>query len=208
MSAHVGTNSVFNLLTLTLRQGSSGVELYAAVRNEGEIAACNPSFSVEIRDRDERAIAAGISGLNVRNFYRLTDGSETVAGCVPPGALSMVAITSLSLDGTLEDASHVVYSSSYWFLDAVAIEGIRLSDVRVVNRPTGIAYTGALLNQLEMPLGHPSVAVFPINSAGRPLGVAFGGSAIPLPPGSAWEFETSAVSDAGVGYEIYPMGGR
>jgi hypothetical protein len=207
VSARVGTNSVFNLVTLTLRHGSSGVDLYAAVRNEGDVAACNPSFSVELRARDERALAAGISGLNVRDFYRLTDGSETVAGCVPPGARSVVAITDLSLDGALEDVSHVVYASSYWFLDAVAIEGIALSDVQVVNRGTGVAYTGTLLNQLGMTLDHPTVAVFPVNKAGRALGVAYGGSSTALPPGGAWVFETNSVSEAGVGYEIFPMGG-
>lgn len=207
VSAHLGTNSVFNVVALTLRPGSSGAELYAAVRNEGDIAACNPSFSVELRDRGERVIAAGISGLSIKHFYRLRDGSETVAGCVPPGELSMVAITDLSLDGALDDVNQVVYASSYWVLDAVAIDGIGLSEVEVVPRGSGVAYAGVMLNRLEITLAHPTVAFFPVNSAGRPLGVAYAGSTSELPPGGTWKFETNPSSEAGVGYEAYPMGG-
>lgn len=206
VSAQAGSNGVFAVVALTLRQGSTGAELYVAVRNTGDVDACNPSFSVELREADQRVVAAGISGVNISHFYRLRDGSGTVAGCVPPGALGMIAITDLALDCPIEEVREVSYRSSYWFLDAAPIAGVRLSEVEAVARDSGIAYTGALANDLDVVLARPTVAVFPINAVGRPLGVAYGVSAQELPPGATWEFETN-VSDAGSGYEAYPMGG-
>ena len=91
VSARPGLNSVFNVIALTLRPGSNGAELYAAVRNDGDVLACNASFSVELRGQDDQILGAGISGLMSRHFYRLTDGSDTVAGCVAPGEVTKVA---------------------------------------------------------------------------------------------------------------------
>lgn len=206
-TAQPGSNSSFSLLALTLRQGSPFAELYAAVKNTGAVVACNPSFSVELRDASGRVVAAGISGVNVSRFYRLNDGSRTVAGCVPPGEQSMVAIRDLSLDCPIEEVRDVIYRSSDWFLDAAPIAGVHLAGVESVTRSNGIAYTGALVNDLDIDLAHPTVAVFPTNSVGRPLGVAYGASSQALPPGGTWRFETSTSSDNGIGYRAYPMGG-
>jgi len=203
-----GINSVFNVISLTLRATPSGAELFAAVRNDGDILACNASFSVELRDKDDQTLAAGISGLMARRFYRFTDGSGTIAGCVAPGDVTMVAIVSLSLDSPMADVRSVVYQSNYWGnLDVVAIPGINLSDVQAVNRGDGVAYTGSLVNGLDKDLSGPTVAVFPLNALGRPLEVAYGGSSVVLAPGAAWDFETSTVGDAGEGFDAYPMGG-
>jgi len=208
VTPRIGNNSVFKVIALTLRAASSGAELFAAVRNDGDILACNPSFSVELRDQDDQTLAAGISGLMERRFYRFTDGSDTIAACVAPGDVTMVAITSLSLDSPMADVRSVVYQSSYWGnLDVVAIPGVNLSDVNAVNRGDGVAYTGSLVNALDKDLSGPTVAVFPLNAVGRPLEVAYGGSSVVLAPGAAWDFETSTVGDAGEGFDAYPMGG-
>lgn len=207
VSARPGVNSVFNVIALTLSKGSSGTVLYAAVRNDGNIPACNPSFSVELRDKDAQSLAAGISGLMVQHFYRLTDGSGSIAGCAAPGDVTMVAITDLSLDGPIEDVRQVVYSSSYWVLNAVAIDGLGVTEVQTVTRSTGVAYTGTLVNGLDVALRNPSVAIFPIDAVGRPLGVAFDNGSVDVPPGGSWDFETSTVSDAGVDYAAFPAGG-
>src|SRR6188768_309962 len=159
-----GLNSVFNVIALTLRPGSNGAELYAAVRNDGDVLACNASFSVELRGQDDQILGAGISGLMSRHFYRLTDGSDTVAGCVAPGEVTKVAIQSLSLDASIADVQRAVYQSNYWAnLGVAAIEGVSVTGVHAVTRSSGVAYTGTLVNGLDLPLSDPTVAVFPVN---------------------------------------------
>jgi len=168
-----GINSVFNVIALTLRPVADGAELYAAIRNDGDIQACNASFSVELHDKDDQVIGNGISGLMVRHFYEFTDGSGTVEVCVGPGEVTMVAITSVSLDGSIADVRSVVYQSNYWaYLTAVEIPGVTLMGVEPVARSGGVAYTGTLLNGLDMALTGPTVAIFPVNAVGRELGRA------------------------------------
>ena len=204
-----GINSVFNVTALTLRAGPNGAELYAAVRNDGQVIACNPSFSVELRDKDDQTIGTGVSGLITRSFYLFKDGSGTIAGCAAPGEGTMVAILRLPLDAPIENVVNVVYQSNYWAnLELTALDGVSLTGVEAVARSTGVAYTGALVNGLGTTLTGPTVAVFPVNSVGRPLGVAYGSSpALVLEPCGTWHFETSAISEPGVGYDAYPMGG-
>ena len=210
VSAHVGNNSVFSAKALTIREGSDGPELYAAVRNDGDTAGCNAAFSVTLYDKDEQQLGTGVSGLMLRRFYRYVsmDGTEQVVGCVLPGDITMVAIRSLSMDAPIEAVRRVEYSSQYWTLpDLVPIAGVSVSEVKAVNRSGGVAYTGALVNGLDMPLSNPTVAVYPLSSVGRPLGVAYGAAALDVAPGSSWNFETSTVSPAGASFDAYPMGG-
>ncbi|MEI9952192.1 MAG: hypothetical protein WDO74_25205 [Pseudomonadota bacterium] len=208
VTARPGINSVFNVIALTLRPGASGAEVYAAVRNDGQILACNASFSVELHDKDDQTLGAGISGLQARRFYRFTDGSGSIASCVAPGEVVMIAIQRLDLDAPIEDVKSVVYQSNYWGnLPLAAIEGVSLTGVQAVTRGTGVAYTGALVNGLDTALSGPTVAVFPLSAVGRPLDVAYGGSSVVLPRCGTWDFETSPISASGVAYDAYPMGG-
>jgi hypothetical protein len=203
-----GINSVFKVVALTLLSGANGPELYASVKNDGDLVACNASFAVDLHDQDDQVVGSGVSGLMVRRFYRLTDGSGNVAGCVAPGDVTKVAITNLSLDPPSANVRSVVYQSNYWGnLPIEAIDGVSLTGVASVTLGAGVAYTGTLVNGLDMELSNPTVAVFPLNTAGRPLGVAYGGSSVVLPPAGTWAFETSTVTDAGVGFDAYPMGG-
>ncbi|HET7540003.1 MAG TPA: FxLYD domain-containing protein [Polyangiaceae bacterium] len=204
----VGINSVFNVIALTLRPTSDGMELLAAVRNDGEILACNASFSVDLHDRDDEIVASNISGLNVRRFYELNDGSGQLAGCLAPGDVTMVTIPSLTLNPPDAEIQSVVYQSNYWGnLDISPVAGINLSGVQSVARAAGVAFTGTLRNDLARELPNPTVAVFTLNSAGRPLEVAYGASTAVLPAGGSWDFETSTVKQSGVNFDAYPMGG-
>jgi len=211
VSVSVGNNSIFSVVALTLRDTSSGPQLYAAVKNEGDAPGCNVSFSVTLYDKDEQTVGAGVSGLVVRRFYELKsdDGSSSIAGCVSPGDVTMLAIVNLDLGSTpIADVRKVVYSTQYWYLaNLVAIDGVTLKDVTAVNKSKGVAYTGALVNELDKPLSNPTVAIFPLNAVGRPLGVAYGRATLDVAPGASWAFETETVTDAGVGFDAYPLGG-
>jgi len=207
VTPRIGINSAFNVVALTLRAESGNAELYAAVRNDGDGAPCNASFSVELRDENDQILATGISGILVQHFYALRSDPTSIAGCVPAGETAMVALPNMPLDVPLTDVRSVVYQSSYWGLDIVPVDGVGLSGVSAVARGTGVAYTGELINGLDTPLTHPTVAIFPVNAVGRPLGVAYGGATLEVPKCGTWNFETNAVSDPGVGFEAFPMGG-
>jgi len=211
VSANVGNNSIFSVVALTLSQTASGPQLYAAVKNVGDGPGCNVSFSVSLYDKDEQTVGAGISGLMVRRFYQRMndDGSTSLAGCVSPGDVTMVAIANLDMGDTpIEDVRKVVYSSQYWFLQGlVAIDGVTLDDVTAVSKADGVAYTGALVNHLDQALSNPTVAIYPLNDVGRPLGVAYGSAVLDVAPGASWNFETNIISNAGVGFDAYPLGG-
>jgi hypothetical protein len=207
VTPHPGGCGALDVVALTLRAGPSNGELYAALKNGGETPACSPAFSVQLFDRTEQMLGNGLAGLLVQRFYRLTDGSNTIAACVGPGDTTMVAITDLPADLALTDVARVEYWCNFWALDVVETNGLRLSNVRTVMREDGVAYAGALENGFDVALEGPTVAVFPLNRAGRPLGVARGQGTLAIPPGGAWDFETDTVSDAGVAFAAYPAGG-
>jgi hypothetical protein len=207
VSPRAGGNGVFNLTALTLHRGPSSGELYVALRNDGDAPACSPALSVEILDKTEQSLAAGIGGLLVRRFYRLTDGSGTIAACVGPGDVTMVAITDLPMDLVLEDVGQVVYSVSYWNLALAPLGEISVTRVRSVKRDGGVAYAGVLVNGLDVGLSSPAVAIFPVNRGGRPLGVAYGRGSVEVLPGASWEFETNIVSQPEADFAAYPANG-
>ena len=207
VTARAGGCGVLSMVALTLRRGSDNAELYAALHNDGASPACSPSFSVELWDKADQPLATGLGGLLVKRFYRLTDGSDTVAGCVGPGDVAMVAITDLPAELELENVGRVVYGCNFWMLEVSPIDGISISDVKVVARGRSASYTGALVNGLNVSLSSPSAAVFPVNRAGRPLGVAFANGTVDVPPGGSWQFETNPVSEPGVDALAYPAHG-
>ena len=206
VTALAGGNGVLDAIALTLRDGPSGPAVYAALRNDGEVPACSAAFSLELFDESEHSLAAGIGGLLTQHFYRLTDGSGSIAACVGPGEVTMVAVTDFATDVAIEDVAHVVYRSPYFALDVVPIDGLTISQVERVTRGAGAAYTGTLVNGLDVAVSSPSVTVFPVNRVGRPLGIAIASGTVELPPGGRWAFETNTVAALGVDHVAYPAG--
>jgi len=196
------------VIALTLRPGSDGLELLAAVRNDSAGVLCNASFAVDLHDEDDQVVASNVNGLRMRRNYRFNDGSGIELSCAAPGDLTMVEIPSLVLDPPTTKVKSVVYSSTYWGnLDIAPITGVSLSGVESTTHGTGLAYSGTLVNGFDHELSAPTVAVFVLNSVGRPLDVAYGASSVVLQPGGTWNFETSVVDRVGVGFEAYAMGG-
>jgi hypothetical protein len=199
-----GGNGVLDLIALTLRKGPSNTELYAAMRNDGDVPACDPGLSVELFDKTQQSLATGISALLTKHFYRLTDGSGTIASCVGPGDVAMAAVTDLSSDIVIDDVGYVVYRCPYFALDVAPVDGLSVSQVQSVTNSAGTAYAGTLLNGFDAAVSNPAVTVFPVNHVGRPLGVATGSGTADIPPGDTWAFETNTVDDPGVDYVAYP----
>jgi hypothetical protein len=208
-----GSSGAFNLLALTLEQKHGKTQVYLALRNDGETPACTGAFTVALLDVNGETLATGTRGLAVRQFYRfkLDESAEsTVAGCVAPGEVTMGAILDLDLESResgLEGIS-LSYWLTYWNLaDITKIQGaVTFENVRTVMRADGVAYTGELVNGLADEPRLAAVSVFPVNRAGRPLGVAYRQDAAELLPGGRWEFETTTVPESGTGFAAYPVG--
>jgi hypothetical protein len=206
VSLELGGAGVLDLYALTLREGSDGLDLYAALRNDGEVPACDAALKVQLLDTTGQPLGQWIGGLYTKDFYlyTLTDaGATTIAACVSPGDVTMTKI-SITADIALADVGQVIYYYTYFALDAVPIDGLRVSEVDTVATAQGTSYAGTIVNELSMPVAAPSVAVFALNCAGRPLGLAIGGDTSDVPAGGSWTFQTSSVDTAGVGYAAFP----
>jgi hypothetical protein len=199
-----GGNGVLDVTALTLQKGPSNTELYVALKNDGDIPACHAAVSVELFDRSDQSLAAGISGLLTTHFYRLTDGSETIAACVAPGDVTMAAITDLPADLVLEDVGSVVYRCPYFALDVAPIAGLDVTSVASIAGDRGTSYTGTLFNGFDLAVTNPSVTVFPVNRVGRPLGVAIASGSVELMPGGNWPFTTNNVDAHAADQAAYP----
>ena len=206
VSALPGGNGVLELSALTLRRGASNLEVYAELANVGDVEACSAALSIELFDARGQSLAAGIGGVLTQQLYRWRDGSNAIAACIGPGEVAMAGVTELPEDLTLEDVAQIVYRCPYFALDVIRIEGPSVRGLQRVSGAAGTSYTGTLVNQLDVAVRNPSVTVFPISRAGRPLGSAIGSSAIVLAPGAQWAFETSSVDEAGVDQLAYPAG--
>jgi hypothetical protein len=206
VTALAGGNGVLDVIALTLREGQDGTELYAAVRNGGDVPACDAALSVELFDQSQTSVAAGIGALFTRRFYRLSDGSGAVAACVGPGDVAMAALTDLPSEVPIEDVGYIVYRCPYFALDVVPIRGLAVGPVTRVARDGTTAYAGTLFNELDVAVSHPSVTVFPTNDVGRPLGATTGSGTISIPPGGSWTFETNAAETSAADYAAYPAG--
>jgi hypothetical protein len=203
VTALPGGNGVLNVIALSLSKAAKGgVELYAAVRNEGVVPACHAALSVELFDKAEQSLAAGISGLLAQHFYQLTDNSGSIAACIGPGDVTMAAVLELSSELALEDVAHVVYRCPYFALDVIPVAGLEITQLMSV----GGAYAGTLRNGLDVPVQSPSVSVFALAHSGRPLGMISASDTSTLAAGETWAFQTGALDVTAAGQVAFPAG--
>ncbi|MEI9937626.1 MAG: hypothetical protein WDO69_10445 [Pseudomonadota bacterium] len=198
-----GGTGGFHMLALTLVQGPSNIEVYAALKNEGDLQACAASISVELFDKDQLSLSAAVGGAYAKHLYRRTDGSGEIASCVAPGEVAMAAITGFGSPVAVEDVAYVVYRCPNFALDVVAIGGFSVDQVKSATSDTGTSYTGVFVNGLDLAVTAPQVSIFPVNRVGRPLGLATAESTVEVPPGGSWAFETSRVNAFGSDYSAY-----
>jgi hypothetical protein len=199
-----GGTGILEMFALTVRKGVTHTEMYAAMKNVGDRAVCDAALTVELYDKDGQSVAAGIGGLLTQHLYRITgpDGTGNVAACVGPGEVTMASMLDLPLSLVLEDLGFAVYRNPYFGIEVEQIGALTVSDVATATSSAGTSYTGTLVNGIDITVTDPTVAIFPINRVGRPLGMATGTGAVELAPGAGWSFETSADA-AGVDYAAY-----
>ena len=134
MSLEPGGAGVLDLYALTLRDGPDGLELYAALTNDGDVPACDAALKVTLYDTSGQPLGNFINGLDTKSFYLYTlpDASTTIAACAAPGDVTMTEIDTMASDISVADVGQVVYYYSYFALDAVLIDGLTVTQVNVV----------------------------------------------------------------------------
>ncbi|HEX2733660.1 MAG TPA: hypothetical protein VHM70_18750 [Polyangiaceae bacterium] len=187
------------LFASTLSQGPNGLELYAAVRNDGAAPLCGAAMSLEFYDHADQLLGTASGGIRSA-LYQFSDGSSLISiYCVAPGQTAMAAATTLPEGLTLDQLKYIGHRfPAFQIDDAKPVPGATLSQVEEVAKAEGTAYRGTVTNSADTPISDPKVAVFPVNGVGRPLGMATSAAMLEIPPAGTWSFETSTVSERGV----------
>ncbi|HMI88622.1 MAG TPA: hypothetical protein VK550_31300 [Polyangiaceae bacterium] len=190
------------LVAFTLVREPKGLSLYAAVTNEGDTPACEAGMTTYFIDKTDQVVTSAGSVLQSKQFYRLDGG--VIIRCIAPGQRAMSAATDLPSDIVIEKLGYLQHRFPAFTIDGiVAVEGFDVSDVQAITSGNGKRYTGKLVNRFDTTVTDPSVAIFPMNRVGRPLGVATSKATADLPTGNSWSFESTDVADFGVGYVAY-----
>jgi hypothetical protein len=194
-------DSVAGVLTLfasTLKVGADGLELYAAVRNDGPFPLCGAAMTIEFYDHAEELIGTASTAVQSGRLYRIADSSVTIS-CVAPGQTAMAAATSLPQGLELEKLKYLGHRFPAFQIDnAEPLLGATVSEVEAYAAADGLAYRGTVFNASDATISDPNVSVFPINSVGRPLDVATSTAMVQIAPEGTWSFETSTVTERGV----------
>ena len=144
VSLEQGGAGVLDLYALTLRDGPNGLELYAALTNDGDVPACDAALKVTLYDTSGQPLGNFINGLDTKSFYLYTlpDASTTIAACAAPGDVTMTEIDTTGSGISVADVGQVVYYYSYFALDAVLIDGLTVTQVNVVTSKAGTSDAG------------------------------------------------------------------
>jgi len=191
------------LVAFTLLEGATGAEFYAAVRNDGSMPACEAGMIIDFYDEAGALVTSTAGTLQTGRLYRLSGDDGVHVWCVAPGELAMTSGTGLDTV-VLENLGRLEHRFPAFTLDVVPVAGLGVTGVAAVANGGRTAYTGSLTNGLDAPVTSPKVSIFPLNRAGRPLGVATSTEMTEIPAAGSWSFETSTVDDAGVDYAAYP----
>jgi hypothetical protein len=194
------------LVAFTLVPGATGPSFYAAVQNVLSTPLCEPGMMLAFYDQSNQLVGSVASVLETGHFYELTDGSGAIIPCIAPGQIAMTGATGLPATVVIDQLGSVVHLFPSFNVDVVPAGDLAVSGLQAVATAGGTGYTGTVTNQVGMSASSASVAVFPVNRVGRPLGMATASATADLAAGNTWTFETSAVDDPGVGQVAFGSG--
>ncbi|HVR18523.1 MAG TPA: hypothetical protein VMS65_02465, partial [Polyangiaceae bacterium] len=139
------------LIALTLLQGATSAELYAAVRNDGETPACNAGMTTNFLGKAGELVGSSGTTLQSGDLYQFTDGSGAIIPCVAPGEIAMAASTELPETIVIADLGSLEHQFPAFTVDGIVpIDGLRVGAVETVKRGAQSAYTGTFTNGLEV----------------------------------------------------------
>jgi hypothetical protein len=189
------------LVAFTLVPGPNGPSFYAAVQNVWSTPLCEAGLMLNFFDSSGNMLGSAAGVLQSGSFYELTDGSGAIIPCVDPGQIAMTGETGLADTIVVDQVGSIVHLLPSFNVGVVAAGPLTVSSVQPIAGTAGTAgtaYTGTVVNEVGSMVSNPSVAVFPVNSVGRPLGMATASATMDLLPGATWTFQTTAVDDPGI----------
>jgi hypothetical protein len=190
------------LIAFTLIQGAAGAELYTAVRNDGQTPSCEAGITTYFLDKSGQVVTTVGSVFETGRFYRVSGGA--IIRCIDPGQIAMAGSTGLPAEIVIADLGSLQHAfPAFTVDDIVPIDALSVSNVQVVKTVAGSAYTGMLNSELGAAASDPSVTIFPLNRAGRPLDMIRTSTTSVLPAGSSWLFQTDTVQTVGVDFAAY-----
>jgi hypothetical protein len=192
------------LVAFTLVPGAAGPSFFAAVQNVLATPLCEAGMMISFYDQNDQLVGSAASVLQSGRFYQVTDG--TVIPCVDPGQIAMTGETGLPDTIVIDQLGSLVHLFPSFNVDVVPAGGLTVSGIASAMGDGGTGYAGNVVNEIGSTLSNPSVAIFPVNRAGRPLGMATATTTTDLPAGGSWAFQTTAVDDSGVGEVAFASG--
>jgi hypothetical protein len=194
------------LVAFTLVPGANGPSFYAAVQNVWSTPLCEAGMMIDFYDTTGALVGSGASVLQSGRFYQLTDGSGAIIPCLEPGQIAMTGETGLPETIAIDQLGSLQHLFPSFNVEVTPVGGLTVTGLEAITSGPGTAYTGTVVNDLAATLNDPSVTVFAVNRVGRPLGMATASTALALPPGGTWTFQTDAVDDPGVDQVAFATG--
>lgn len=198
-----GEDVGLTLVAFTLIQQDGGLALYAAVKNDGNTPACEAGMTTYFIDQDDQVLTSSGTVLESGRLYRMADG--TVIPCIDPGQVAMAASTDLPSSLSVGQIAYLKHIFPSFTLDSIVpTPGLSVAHLALVATHGAYAYTGEVINQLDLGASALRVTVFPVNRVGRPLGAATASETAALPAGGSWSFTTTTLDNPGVDQAAYP----
>lgn len=191
--AYVGTvaSPGMEVVAHTIREGRLGPEWLMAVKNVGTAHLCAIDVQYSFLDAGGVELGKGSRLLDVQ-IERGSNGTGGFTNCLTPGKIGMLSDTLALSDVDVTKIAKVTHAFGALILtDAVASDDIKVSGVEAVPDGTGKVFTGSLDNDADEPVKNPSVAIYGLNSAGRPLFKSEALALTTIAAGGSWMFKTN-----------------
>lgn len=171
---------------------SSRPEWLMAVKNTGTDHLCAIDVQYTFLDAADAELGSGFRLLEIP-LERGSNGTGGLTNCLAPGKIGMLADTIALIDVDVAQIAKVTHEfGAIILVDAVPTDDIKVVGVQATPGDFGgNVFTGSIQNDSTVPVENPSIVVFGVNAAGRPL---FASEAIELttiPAGGSWSFETA-----------------
>ncbi len=188
------------LTAFTLEDGDSGLELYGAIRNDGDQVTCAVELAVELFGASGESLVAASNTLKHPGhyLYSLDADTQAIVSCLAPGETAMGVVTEFPPGLKVADVVHLNYRCPSLILnDLEPVDGLAVTDLTAIPTDQGSAYAGVFENGLDVALSNATVFVFPTTESGRPLGMTTSQATSDVPAHGDWTFQTSSVADPG-----------
>ncbi len=177
----------------TARMTVIGMEWLMAVKNTGTSHLCAIDVSFSFLDSSGAKLGGGmIVPLDIP-LERGSNGTGGLTSCLAPGKIGMLKDTGALQDVDVTKIAKVTHEFGAIILsDAAPTTDIKITDVTAVD--SGVAnykvFNGTLKNDGAKTVKNPSVAVYGLNAAGRPLFSSEAIELVTVPAAGTWMFKT------------------